>query len=50
VITIDRKVVLTIDWSAHSYWLGHRHHREITERWPLSRYPEPVASGEARGS
>jgi membrane protein DedA with SNARE-associated domain/membrane-associated phospholipid phosphatase len=29
-----------------SYWLGHHYHHEITERWPLSRYPELIARGE----
>jgi len=30
-----------------SYWLGRRYHRQIAEHWPLSRYPELVARGEA---
>ena len=30
-----------------SYWLGYRYHREITGTWPLSRYPQVVAMGQA---
>lgn len=30
-----------------SFWLGHRYHREILLRWPLSRYPELIARSEA---
>ena len=30
-----------------SFWLGHRHHREILQRWPLSRYPTLMARSEA---
>ncbi|HKO08007.1 MAG TPA: VTT domain-containing protein, partial [Alphaproteobacteria bacterium] len=30
-----------------SYWLGYRYHREITGIWPLNRYPQVVAMGEA---
>lgn len=30
-----------------SFWLGHRYHREIFGRWPLSRYPELVERSEA---
>lgn len=29
-----------------SYWLGHRYHRAILGRWPLSRYPALIARGE----
>ncbi len=29
-----------------SFWLGHRHHRAILGRWPLSRYPDLVARSE----
>jgi len=29
-----------------SYWLGHRYHREITERWPLRHYPALITRGE----
>lgn len=30
-----------------SYWAGHRYHRAITSRWPLSRYPALISRGEA---
>ena len=29
------------------YWLGHRYHRAITSRWPLSHYPALIAHGDA---
>ena len=30
-----------------AFWLGHRYHRAILTRWPLSRQPEAVARAEA---
>ncbi len=30
-----------------SYWLGYHYHREITGIWPLNRYPQVVAMGQA---
>jgi len=30
-----------------SYWLGHHYHRQITRRWPFSRYPGLIPRGEA---
>lgn len=30
-----------------SYWLGARYHEPIKAAWPLSRYPEVIAKGEA---
>ncbi|MGO8868932.1 MAG: VTT domain-containing protein [Alphaproteobacteria bacterium] len=30
-----------------SYWLGYRYHREIAGIWPLNRYPQVVAMGQA---
>lgn len=30
-----------------SFWLGHRYHREILERWPLNRYPDLVTRSES---
>lgn len=30
-----------------SFWLGHRHHREILQLWPLTRYPDLMARSEA---
>ncbi len=30
-----------------SFWVGHRYHREILERWPLSRHPDLIARSEA---
>jgi undecaprenyl-diphosphatase len=29
-----------------SYWLGHHYHRQITRRWPFSRYPGLIPRGE----
>ena len=30
-----------------SFWFGHRYQREILSRWPLNRYPDLIARGEA---
>ena len=30
-----------------SYWLGYHFHSEITSRWPFSRHPQLLASGQA---
>lgn len=30
-----------------SFWVGHRYHREILERWPLNRHTELVVRSEA---
>ncbi|TPK90107.1 MULTISPECIES: bifunctional DedA family/phosphatase PAP2 family protein [unclassified Mesorhizobium] len=30
-----------------SFWVGHRYHREILERWPLNRHAELVVRSEA---
>lgn len=30
-----------------SFWIGHRYHREIFERWPLNRHPELITRSEA---
>lgn len=30
-----------------SFWVGHRYHREILERWPLNRHPELITRSEA---
>jgi undecaprenyl-diphosphatase len=30
-----------------SFWIGHRYHREILERWPLNRHPKLVTRSEA---
>jgi undecaprenyl-diphosphatase len=30
-----------------SFWIGHRYHREILQRWPLNRHPELVTRSEA---
>jgi len=30
-----------------SFWLGHRYHREILQRWPLNRHPDLVRRSEA---
>ena len=30
-----------------SFWLGHRYHRDILQRWPLSHYPDLMARSEA---
>lgn len=30
-----------------SFWLGHRYHREILERWPLNRHPDLISRSEA---
>ena len=29
-----------------SFWIGHRHHREILNTWPLNRYPALIARSE----
>lgn len=30
-----------------SFWIGHRYHREILERWPLNRHPDLITRSEA---
>ena len=30
-----------------SFWVGHRYHREILERWPLNRHPDLISRSEA---
>lgn len=30
-----------------SFWLGQRYHREIAEMWPLKKYPQLIALGQA---
>jgi membrane protein DedA with SNARE-associated domain len=40
-------VLGAIGGDGFSYWLGHRYHREIMQIWPLNRYPQILALGEA---